>query len=305
MHGSQKLSFQRALVVANPVSGQNDPDETVASLEEALDQAGLSHEVRLTGGPGDAGRWAAGAAAEGFDLLVVSGGDGTVTECAGGIVRNNSDVTILVVPNGTANVIANVAGIPTSISDALALLETGQVRQFDVGYVPAKDRYFLLTIAIGYPAKVVVEAPRTMKDKFGLGAYFWAAVTNLWNPTVADFDISFDGNHHAATGHAALVSNMGILAMMGVELASQVIADDGKLDIYVAEGESPGEFLQAVSEFVAGQRNADHLSHFTTRSTTITTDPPLLVQADGEPLGETPITIEIREAALSMIVPEA
>jgi diacylglycerol kinase family enzyme len=72
------LAYQRALVIINPVSGQQDEGQLRQIIEDRLNAAQVSYEVRETEGENDAFRWAEQAASERFELVIVAGGDGTV-----------------------------------------------------------------------------------------------------------------------------------------------------------------------------------------------------------------------------------
>lgn len=295
----------RALLVVNPVAGRRDAEKAVPKIEEALGELELACEIRRMKAGGEAARWAAEAADSGFGLLVAAGGDGTLAEAAGGLARSGTSLPLLVVPRGTANMVSRVMGIPLNVRDAVGLLRRGVVRRFDIGYLPHWDRFFLLTVAVGFPAESVEEAPRSLKDKLGMGAYLWGAFRNLWKPGTAHFQFVVDGEKREATGHSVLVNNMSRVRALGLELAPLISPDDGKLDVYVGEGESPVEFLGGILEFLAGEGDGRNVSHFPARRVKITAEPTLRVQADGEVLGDTPVEIEIREKAVSLVVPAA
>ncbi len=290
-------------MVVNPAAGRKNTAETVSEVQEALGRFSLTSEVHETKGAGDAARGAERAADSGFDLLVAVGGDGTIAEAAGGLVSSKASLPLLIVPRGTANVASLIMGIPRNPGKAIELLADGAVHRFDMGYLPRWDRYFLLTVAVGFPADSMEEAPRSLKEKLGMGAYLWGAVQTFWKPETARFEFVLDGERREITGHSVLVNNMSRVRAMGIELAPLVYPDDGKLDVYVGEGDSPVEFLGGILEFLAGEGEGRNVSHFAVRKVEISSEPTLRVQADGDVLGDTPVEIEIREKALSLVVP--
>lgn len=292
-------------MVVNPAAGQKAPELTIAKTREALAELGMGCEIHKTEGAGDAARWAARTADLDFDLLVVVGGDGTLAEAAGGLVNSGASVPLLFVPRGTANLITMATGIPRDLKKAVHLLRSGVVHRFDIGYLPRLDRFFLLTLAIGFPAETVEEAPRSLKDKLGVGAYMWGAARKMWRPHAARFELVLDGIERQSISHVALVSNVGSIRTIGFKVGPNASPDDGKLDVYIDEGESSFDLLNAVLEFLAGKGEGRNVSHFTASRAKITTDPVLRVQADGEVLGDTPVEVEIRRRALPLVVPSA
>ena len=302
-HNDGGRSFERALVILNPAAGQNDADRVATDLEQSLQDAGIDPEVRRTEGEGDAEKWARAAADEGFDLVVAVGGDGTVAECAGGLARANKAVPLQIIPQGTANVVAGVLGISTDVKEAAALAGEARVRRFDVLRFPELDRHFLLTVAIGFPAEVVEQAPREMKDRLGFGAYLWAGIREAWNTRASRFTFEMEGRKEEADAHTVLVGNMGGLKAMGLEMAAEVTPHDGALDLYVGVGETPLDFFHSVVAFFSGNHEEKHMAHYRARRVRITANPPLRVQADGEVIGKTPVEVEVLESALALVVP--
>jgi len=197
-----------------------------------------------------------------------------------------------------------VLGIPTDVQEAAKLADTARICRFDVGRFPQLDRHFLLTVAIGFPAEVVEQAPREMKDRLGFGAYLWAGIREAWNTKASRFTFELDGRTEKTDAHTVLVGNMGSLSAMGLDLASDVTPHDGLLDLYVGIGETPLDFFTSVVAFFSGSDDEKHMAHRETKKVHITADPPLRVQADGEIIGETPVQVEILPSALALVVPQ-
>jgi YegS/Rv2252/BmrU family lipid kinase len=297
---------RRCLVVLNPAAGQQDPKKTSRAIEASLADAGLSGELRQTRRAGDCSDWCERAGKDGFDRVVVGGGDGTVAEAAGGLVRGGASIPLAIVPLGTANVIARLLDVPDDIAACVRIAGGEHHRRFDVGHVPSLDHYFLLTVALGLPADIVEDAPRGLKDALGVGAYVWAAARHLWKPTAAEFRFVLDdGEEREAKAHAVLISNMASFNALGKKVAADVTPHDGLFDVYIGEGESAVDFLKAVHAFVTDrQGDREHLVHFKTRRVRVEAAPAVRLQADGEMIGTTPRNIEVCEAALTVMVPE-
>jgi diacylglycerol kinase family enzyme len=98
--------FRTVRIVVNPASGRDEP--FLGPLNDAFHPAGISWDVRITGGAGDARRLAAEASADSVDLVAVYGGNGTVAEVVEGLMGTDTPLAIL--PGGTGNGAAVSAG---------------------------------------------------------------------------------------------------------------------------------------------------------------------------------------------------
>lgn len=132
------MEYQSALVILNPAAGQDDPAKVRTLIEERFTQEQLRYEIRETKEAGDALQWAEHAADEGFDVVVVSGGDGTVMEAMSGLIKSGSTIPLAQLPAGTANLLARALSIPTEQAGALDVLFTGTSTRLDVGYLPPR-----------------------------------------------------------------------------------------------------------------------------------------------------------------------
>ncbi|MFV9507492.1 MAG: diacylglycerol/lipid kinase family protein [Oscillochloridaceae bacterium umkhey_bin13] len=120
------MDFHCVLVIINPIAGQHDPAATRTLIEQRFGLAQIAYEIRTTQAEGDALRWAQQADNDGFDLVVVSGGDGTIMEAMSGLIKGGSRVPLAQLPAGTANLLARALGIPTDQAEALETVFLGK-----------------------------------------------------------------------------------------------------------------------------------------------------------------------------------
>ena len=118
--------MKRGLLVYNPTAGQRDRRAEMSALIDRQRRLGLELVNAPTSGPGDATAIVRSFLTKGLDVVAVCGGDGTVSEAAGGL--EGSGVPLAVLPGGTSNVLAIELGIPTELEGAEALLGDSKTR---------------------------------------------------------------------------------------------------------------------------------------------------------------------------------
>jgi len=301
--------YQRALVVVNPVSGAARGLRLGKQLRSALEGHDVECLMRVTQDAGDALRWSREAAADGFDLIVAIGGDGTVSEVVSGQARSTQKVPVAIVPVGTANVVSLALplpwfpGVATSIMTRRSILD-GRVMAFDVGFVPAADRHFLLMAAVGYPARVIQDSPRHLKNLFGIFTYVGAGLRNALNLDEVCIRITDEtGQVHECDGNTVLLSNIGKISDINLKVTPDTSAHDGLFDVSVISSRSFWDLLVVIFRMLTWRyRSTPRLVHFQASRVVSATEPPVAVQIDGESLGQTPLAAEIIAAGVHLIV---
>ncbi|NJO81404.1 MAG: diacylglycerol kinase family lipid kinase [Blastochloris sp.] len=300
------MKFQRALVIMNPVAGQHDTDETRARIAQRFAEAQIGYEIRETQAAGDALRWAQGAASEGFDLVVVSGGDGTIMEAMSGLIKDGGGVPLAQLPAGTANLLARALGIPIDQTEALETVFHGKSIRLDVGYLPHADRYFALVAGAGYDARLIGDASRELKNALGFGAYLVTGIKNLFTLRPARIDLEVDGQRLRLRAHTVLIMNVGEIDAAHVALGPDIHPHDGKLDLLIMSSASLLGALRLVLRILTRRFDGTSgLRYMSASRIRLSASPPLPTQLDGEQLGTTPLEVEAVPGGALLIVPQA
>ncbi len=297
-------TYERAVLIVNPVSGQARGLRLGQQLRRSFEDRDIFCSLRVTTGAGDAQRWARTAGDEGFDLIVAIGGDGTVGEVVSGQARTAAKVPIAIVPTGTANVVALALALPFFTGMAFDTILEGRSLKFDVGFLPDLDRHFFLMSAIGYPAKVIEDSPRRLKNLFGMFTYLGAAIRNaLKLDDVSIFIEDQDEVVHEFQGNTVLLSNIGKIGDINLKVTPDTSAHDGKFDLTIISSRSLWDLIGVLFRMLTWRyRPTPRLHHFQARAVVIATDPPVGVQCDGERIGMTPLTARVIPAGVELIV---
>lgn len=166
----------KVLLIVNPSASSVTARGRVV-ITKAL---AADHDVTVseTARRGHATRLAAAAAADGTDVVVVLGGDGTLNEAANGLAGTTT--ALAAVPGGSTNVFARTLGLPDDPIEAtgalLDALSANSIQRIGLGSV--NGRYFLFHVGIGFDAAVVAEVERrgSLKRWANHALFGWAAL---------------------------------------------------------------------------------------------------------------------------------
>jgi YegS/Rv2252/BmrU family lipid kinase len=142
----------RVPVLINRGGGAASADPKIGDkAAEALQAVGIDADVQMIDG-GDCAIQCRAAAERGDELVIVGGGDGTISAAASALIGTKTLLGIL--PLGTLNHFARDLGIPTDLGEAAKLIAARNVREVDVAEM--NDRIFINNSAIGlYPLMVM------------------------------------------------------------------------------------------------------------------------------------------------------
>lgn len=226
--------------------------------------------------------------AQEFSAVVISGGDGTVANI--NYALKDKDVPVLVFPSGTTNLLSlNLGCAPEAVALAKAVKKLETAR-FDMGELSFSDndgdshtRGFSIIAGAGYDATIMNDSVPLKKD-LGMLAYFAAALANP-APQTAHFTLEIDGETHEVDGMAVLVVNFGTLPF-DLNVVNGSSPQDGLFNIVVAKAGNTIQLLPTVISALLDKSGSfpyrPQLELFTGRDVTVTADPPLAMQYDGE-----------------------
>jgi len=295
----------RNLVVLNPVAGQSDTNRVLRLLAGAFAVRRAGFDVVETRGPGDAVEFARDAAAQGYRAVIAVGGDGTVGEVITGLA--GTGVPLGIVPKGTGNQVAFNLGLPRSIEAAVDVVVNGVPAPMDLGQVVG-GRYFAVAAGTGWDASVVALATRELKDRWGFGAYLYAALKVAARPPTARYRITADGEELEVEAAVVLTANMAVIVSnppaLNMRIAPAGSYNDGKLDVCIF---APRNFTHATSMFwrLHRKRHAGDagMLYLQAADVTIESDPAVFTETDGELLGETPLRVRCIPGGIDVLVP--
>lgn len=274
----------RCLIIHNPVSGPRSDE--IFAFAHALSAAGDEIVMRFLGP--EVKNDEVVADVRSFDRVVVSGGDGTVSNLLDCL--RDTHVPILVFPSGTANLFFNNIGNAPEIAALASACRAGRTASVDMGELFWKDdtdelkrHGFIIIAGSGFDA-TIMEKAEPAKGEIGEIAYFLSALSTL-KPDVAHFTIEHDGEIDEIDGISCMVANTSVI-QNDINLFPGCRMDDGLIDIAVIE---PAALVQLLPTVLAGVLDPQGLGlgrpqfkMFKAKEVKVTCTPSLGMQFDGE-----------------------
>ncbi len=305
------------IVIANPISGKGRAKDVAEQAHAALTESGHQGQLVFTSASGDAKRLAHEAASDGIRFVIACGGDGTLHEVVNGIATI-PEVILGLLPCGRGNDFAAAIGVPLKPEAAIKTLLSGVAIHVDLGrcyqtqmgeasHPESSEKemghYFTTIATCGYDTEVSRRAAKGTPLFAGTASYAYAAVETLfyYEPPV----VHLEGEFGTYEGELLLAAT-GITNRYGggFKIVPNARIDDGLFDVCVIRPVSALTVLRLlVTLFWGGHVSHPAVSIHQTRALTIKTETPLLLYADGEPMCETPVTIEIIKGGLVVMSP--
>jgi diacylglycerol kinase (ATP) len=294
---------KRIFAVMNPAAGFGDPLRAQRKLEAFCERLDWPYEVYESQEDEDLSVVVKAAVERGCDIVVAAGGDGTVSGVAGGLVY--STVPLVILPVGTGNLLAHDLGIPQDLNRAVELV-AGKNNLQMLDAMEINGHYYVMNTGVGWSSLIIKHTDRQEKRRFGFLAYIKTAVWRLFGLQPHSFRLVVDGKKFRVRASEILIANGGLL---GVQIPLEdvhIYPDDGKVDMFVIKARTLADYLElAWFLLLRKPRQATKMFYIQAAdSIEIASENPLPAQADGEVIGETPVTIRVIPQAVRLLVPE-
>jgi diacylglycerol kinase family enzyme len=212
------------LLLHNPTAGNGHPSGE--ELMDLLTSAGFSPKYQLSkNGYKKALR-------KKWDLVIVAGGDGTVTKVARVMCGHETPLAIL--PIGTANNVARALGLNGEIETLISSLHNARPQRLDVGLArgPWGERRFLEAVGFGTIAKAIAHSDGTPKPPIGLRIHWGREELQqyLKEATPERFEVKVDSEVFAGEFLLVEIVNLGRTGP-ALPIASTATHDDGLFDL--------------------------------------------------------------------------
>jgi diacylglycerol kinase (ATP) len=288
------------LLVVNPASGSFDA-EVVERAEQELSAIGAVS--RFTASSADAFADELRATASSFELIVVAGGDGSLSHAVNALADRRDAITFGLLPMGTGNDLATTLKLPLDADEAAAALRDGSDVELDLGVVSGGStrRFFVNACVGGFSVDVDEALEEETKRKLGRLA-FWLgglrAATDIERYRVRVDEQELDDVVVVGIGNGRTVGG-------GLELWPRAAPDDGELDVCAISAPDLAAGVRAVVQVKRGTlEGAEGVTMSRGRRLEVDAVPPMEMNVDGELIGlHTPLVFKV-DGTFRLRVPE-
>jgi YegS/Rv2252/BmrU family lipid kinase len=303
-------AFGTAVLICNVRSGRGGVGKALPEVEAALRERGIDYEIRRTEHRGHATEIARAVVSSGGRFLVAMGGDGTVHEVVNGMIEDdkavNPEAVLGVVAAGTGSDFIKTFGLPARPRDAVRHLDGGESFLIDIGKITYMQdgaetiRYFPNIAEVGLGAEVVARAAR-LPRWLGPTVYLWAFWLTMRRHRAANVTVDVVDRAYEGKMNNMVVAN-GQFFGGGMKIAPKAAPTDGLLDIQVEHARKREAIAMMPKVFKGEHVPHPDIEEYKRVRCSITSDRPLLIEADGEVLGTTPATFEVIPEAIALKV---
>jgi YegS/Rv2252/BmrU family lipid kinase len=290
----------RALVIVNPVAGNGRAARVWQQVRADIDGLRQS-ECVMSERVGHARELAQSAAQDGYDRVVVVGGDGTMCEVASGVAH--SQTAVAMIPAGTGNDCCRNLGIPTDVVAAANLALAGPIRAVDLGEIqtPGGSTHFVNVAGFGFDAEVAWRVNAMPKIVGGTLPYVWGVLQTLWRYSSPRMRITLD-DHELEQAVFLVAVGIGACYGGGMRIVPDAVIDDGLFDVCVVGNLGRLEVLRLFPKIYSGaHRGHAAVQFFRCREVRAECGTSARCQADGELVGALPASFTILPGGLQCV----
>jgi Sphingosine kinase and enzymes related to eukaryotic diacylglycerol kinase len=295
-------SAGKALIIINPVAGFSNAEQLQKVCEEQFELAGWSPRFHFTQVGENLAKLVQKESKRGLDLVVAVGGDGTVAAVAAALL--NTKIPLGILPTGTWNAIARQFYLPASPQRAIALM-TGPHSLCKLDMMAVGDTIHAMNLGVGFSASMIKGSDRQQKRHLGNLAYFKTFAKQLFGLQMQKYLIEVDGRLYKGRATEIMVANYGVIGLRFFEDRLNIHPDDGKVEILILKARTILDLPILIWQIFMKpeKRTPKYRKLSASREIRISTTPPVAVQADGEELGQTPVTVKILPRTVRVIAP--
>lgn len=300
--------------IVNPASSSGRGAILWKEIEKKLISGKIPYLLYMTGGDGDARRFAADITKSEDEVkIVVCGGDGTMNEVINGI-RDLSLVTLGCIPIGSSNDLIRDLGFPKDPGKMLeVILNPNRIVPMDIGKLTCggKTTRFAVSMGIGFDAAICHEALHSkIKDilnklRIGKLTYLGIALKQLASAKKNAAIVTLDDGQQIFVDRLLFVTSMvHRYEGGGFKFCPDADYSDGILDVLVVGNLTKMKVLRVLPTALKGNHvRFDGLNVYRAKKVTVKTHDPMAVHVDGESAGiHSEVVVEQEEKQVRMII---
>ena len=273
--------MSRLLFIVNPRSGKAQVKNRLLDILDIFTKAGWETMVHITQAPLDAKQKAAEAGGD-VDMVVCSGGDGTLSETISGMMELENPPVLGYIPSGSTNDFASSLHIPSNMRAAAANVMEGTRYPIDIGRF-CRERYFVYVAGFGAFTEVSYQTPQDKKNVLGHQAYMLEGVKSLVN--LKSYRMKLEAEDFTLEGDFIFGMVTNTISVGGFKgLVTQDVAlNDGLFEVLmIRTPKTPLDLSNIINYMFLKEEQTEYVHKFKTSSLRITSEEPVDWVLDGE-----------------------
>ena len=273
--------MKKLMFIFNPRSGKEQIRGQLMGILAIFTKAGYDIHVHVTQSQRDCVEWVKDYA-DRMDVLVVSGGDGTLNEAVTGMMNLERIPLLGYIPAGSTNDFAASLGLPKSMQEAAADIVEGSPYPIDIGRF-CKDQYFVYIAGFGAFTEVSYLPPQDKKNCLGHNAYVLEGVKSLAGLKPRHMRVEWDDQVLEEDFVFGMVTNT--ISVGGFKgLGNQSVAlNDGEFEVLLIRmPRTPVDLTNIINYMFLKEEPNEYVYKFKTRAIRMVSDAPVDWVLDGE-----------------------
>ncbi len=294
--------MKKMMFIFNPKSGKAKVKNELFDIVDRFIKAGHSVRVHPTQAANDAYEQIKNEGKR-YDLIVSSGGDGTLRESINGLmtITEEKRPRLGYIPSGTVNDFASALGIPKSVHAAVEKIIDGKPTKCDIGR--GNGNYFTYVAAFGAFTEVSYETPQNIKNVLGKAAYFLSGVKSLANIKSIPMRVSWDGGEASGEFIVGLITNVDHAAGIKIKYNENSEINDGLFEcVLIKKPKSIVDLSAIITELLSTKLKSEYFVKFSSSHMVFETDEAVKWTFDGEFGGKNNrVEIDVIQNAIEII----
>ena len=288
--------FYKGILFYHEAAGQGNIYKELGQVSENLTQLCDELTIKLSKEEGQIRSYCKTLSAikneHAYDVIFILGGDGTLNELINGVVENNLQIPIGVLPGGTFNDFTKTLNLSQKPMQASQDLLSSQIKSFDV--LDVNGTYALNFAGIGLMVQNAENVESNQKELLGKFSYIFSTIQTVANPEIYQYELTADNETYSGETLMILIANGQHVGGSRIPL-EDLSPNDGKMNIFIFDKQNfsiINDFFK-IKDSMNWNEISDSIQHISCELATLSTDPSAKLDIDGEILFETPVEIKI------------
>jgi diacylglycerol kinase (ATP) len=300
-------------IVVNPLSANGRTAKHWPEIEKTIREHLPQFDHEFTTGPLDATRITREALRSGYEMIVCTGGDGTINETVNGFFENGEptrkDAVLGILSMGTGGDFIKTAGIPKAFQESVRYLPGRNAAPCDAGRLTLKDhngsiveKYFINITDFGMGGDVVYRVNNTTKVFGGFLTFLIGMFRSQLRYRNQTVELEIDGKPLGKRKIKNVFVANGQYCGGGIRIAKEALLDDGLFDIVIMGDMNALESMRWIRKIYSGDivEFKNKVEFFRAEKVKACSDERVMIDMDGEQPGMLPMEITILHGAISL-----